>query len=125
MEQVADWLEKLGLGQYAQRFAENDIDFALVVNARNSRAHTIPTISLVPMTVPSAASRCQFVPDTQNGADPSFQVPSDPPHPRSAAKARLMAATLAEHPRHDQGSRGRVLAFLRGFFRPLLRQEFL
>ena len=28
MQQVADWLEKLGLGQYAQRFAENDIDFS-------------------------------------------------------------------------------------------------
>jgi hypothetical protein len=26
MLQVSDWLEKLGLGQYAQRFAENDID---------------------------------------------------------------------------------------------------
>jgi SAM domain (Sterile alpha motif) len=26
MQQVADWLEKLGLGQYAQRFAENGID---------------------------------------------------------------------------------------------------
>jgi SAM domain (Sterile alpha motif) len=26
MQQVADWLEKIGLGQYAQRFAENDID---------------------------------------------------------------------------------------------------
>src|SRR6516164_2289114 len=28
MQQVADWLQKLGLGQYAQRFAENDISFA-------------------------------------------------------------------------------------------------
>ena len=26
MQQVADWLQKLGLGQYAQRFAENDIE---------------------------------------------------------------------------------------------------
>jgi hypothetical protein len=26
MQQIADWLEKLNLGQYAQRFAENDID---------------------------------------------------------------------------------------------------
>jgi hypothetical protein len=25
MQQIADWLQKLGLGQYAQRFAENDI----------------------------------------------------------------------------------------------------
>ena len=30
MQQVADWLEKLGLGQYAQRFAENDIDFDIL-----------------------------------------------------------------------------------------------
>ena len=30
MQQVADWLEKLGLGQYAQRFAENDINFSIL-----------------------------------------------------------------------------------------------
>ena len=29
-QQVADWLEKLGLGQYAQRFAENDIGFSVL-----------------------------------------------------------------------------------------------
>ena len=27
MQHVADWLEKLGLGQYTQRFAENDLTF--------------------------------------------------------------------------------------------------
>jgi class 3 adenylate cyclase len=30
MQQVANWLEKLGLGQYAQRFAEHDIDFSVL-----------------------------------------------------------------------------------------------
>ena len=30
MQQVAEWLEKLGLGQYAQRFAENDISFSVL-----------------------------------------------------------------------------------------------
>jgi hypothetical protein len=30
MQQVADWLEKLGLGQYAQRFAESDITFGIL-----------------------------------------------------------------------------------------------
>jgi predicted ATPase/class 3 adenylate cyclase len=30
MQQVADWLEKIGLGQYAQRFAENDIDLSVL-----------------------------------------------------------------------------------------------
>jgi class 3 adenylate cyclase/predicted ATPase len=30
MQQIADWLESLGLGQYAQRFAENNIDFEIL-----------------------------------------------------------------------------------------------
>jgi class 3 adenylate cyclase len=30
MQQIADWLEKLGLSEYAQRFAENRIDFSVL-----------------------------------------------------------------------------------------------
>jgi SAM domain (Sterile alpha motif) len=30
MQQIADWLQRLGLGQYAERFAENDISFAIL-----------------------------------------------------------------------------------------------
>jgi hypothetical protein len=30
MHQIADWLEKLGMSEYAQRFAENDIDFEVL-----------------------------------------------------------------------------------------------
>ena len=30
MQQIADWLGKLGLGQYAQRFAENEIDISVL-----------------------------------------------------------------------------------------------
>ena len=30
MQQIADWLQKLGLGQYAQRFAENEIDVSIL-----------------------------------------------------------------------------------------------
>jgi hypothetical protein len=30
MQQVADWLAKLGLGQYARQFAENDINFGIL-----------------------------------------------------------------------------------------------
>src|SRR5215468_2789358 len=30
MQQIADWLQKLGLWQYAQRFAENDITFSIL-----------------------------------------------------------------------------------------------
>ena len=30
MQQIADWLGKLGLSEYAQRFVENDIDFTIL-----------------------------------------------------------------------------------------------
>ena len=28
MQEIADWLEKLGMSEYAQRFAENGIDIS-------------------------------------------------------------------------------------------------
>jgi hypothetical protein len=30
MQQIADWLKKLGMSEYAERFAENDIDMAVL-----------------------------------------------------------------------------------------------
>src|SRR6516165_7439094 len=30
MQQVTDWLEKLGMSEYGQRFADNDIDFSIL-----------------------------------------------------------------------------------------------
>jgi class 3 adenylate cyclase len=46
MQQVADWLEKLGLGQYARRFAENDIDFALFTKLTDADLKELGVISL-------------------------------------------------------------------------------
>ena len=30
MQQIADWLKKLGMSEYAKRFAENDIEFDIL-----------------------------------------------------------------------------------------------
>ena len=30
MQEIADWLEKLGMSEYAERFAENDIDASVL-----------------------------------------------------------------------------------------------
>ena len=46
MQQTADWLERLGLGQYAQRFAENDIDFALFTKLTDADLKELGVISL-------------------------------------------------------------------------------
>jgi hypothetical protein len=46
MQQVADWLEKLGLGQYAQRFAENDISFVILPDLADEDLEKIGVASL-------------------------------------------------------------------------------
>jgi SAM (Sterile alpha motif) domain-containing protein len=46
MQQVADWLEKLGLGQYAHRFAENDIDFAVLAKLNDADLKELGVTSL-------------------------------------------------------------------------------
>src|SRR6516225_5272928 len=46
MQQIAEWLEKLGLGQYAQRFAENDIDFEILSDLTDQDLEKIGVTSL-------------------------------------------------------------------------------
>jgi hypothetical protein len=46
MQQIADWLEKLGLGQYAQRFAENDINFSILSDLTDQDLKEIGVSSL-------------------------------------------------------------------------------
>src|SRR4029078_7826178 len=46
MQQVADWLENLGLGQSANRFAENDIDFAVLAKLTDADLKELGVTSL-------------------------------------------------------------------------------
>jgi class 3 adenylate cyclase len=46
MEQIANWLQKLGLGQYAQRFAENDITFDILPDLSDQDFEKIGVASL-------------------------------------------------------------------------------
>ena len=46
MQQIADWLQKLGLGQYAERFAENDIDFAILPDLTDQDLKELGVVSL-------------------------------------------------------------------------------
>ena len=46
MPQIADWLEKLGMSEYAQRFAENDIDFTILADLTDQDLEKIGIASL-------------------------------------------------------------------------------
>jgi class 3 adenylate cyclase len=46
MQQIADWLDKLGMSEYAQRFAENDIDFTILSDLTDHDLEKIGVASL-------------------------------------------------------------------------------
>jgi hypothetical protein len=46
MQQIADWLQKLGMSEYTQRFAENDIDFAILRDLSDQDLEKIGVASL-------------------------------------------------------------------------------
>jgi hypothetical protein len=46
MQQVADWLEKLGLGQYAQRFAENEITVSILPDLTDADLKELGVLAL-------------------------------------------------------------------------------
>jgi class 3 adenylate cyclase len=77
MQQIADWLEKLNLGQYAQRFAENDIDVSVLPHLTDAdlekigvslghRRKMLAAIAELPGASPSKH-------ETVRGTEPKFQ----------------------------------------------------
>ena len=46
MQQIAAWLEKLGMSEYAERFAENDIDFSILPELTDQDLEKIGVASL-------------------------------------------------------------------------------
>jgi class 3 adenylate cyclase/predicted ATPase len=46
MQQVSDWLEKLGMAEYARRFADNDIDFTILGDLTDQDLEKIGVASL-------------------------------------------------------------------------------
>src|SRR5215831_5570917 len=46
MQQIAEWLEKLGMSEYGQRFAENRIDFSILPDLTDQHLKDLVGIAL-------------------------------------------------------------------------------
>jgi SAM domain (Sterile alpha motif)/Adenylate and Guanylate cyclase catalytic domain len=77
MQQIADWLEKLGLAQYAQRFAENDIDLTILSDLTDQDLENIGVASLGHRRKLLRAFAC--LNDTSAVASPTQLAVSVPP----------------------------------------------
>src|SRR5215831_9574511 len=97
MKQIADWLEKLGMSEYAQRFAENRIDFSVlreltdqdlkelgvVLGDRRKMLPAIADIDGIENSAPGAPAKATAAPRRTPVA--SEPIPTATPPPISAA----------------------------------------
>jgi class 3 adenylate cyclase len=91
MQQIADWLEKLNLGQYAQRFAENDIDFSVLRHLTDADLEKIGVSLGHRRKILAAITE---VP----GASPSKHEPTEglEPKPRETAERRQVTVMFSD-----------------------------
>ena len=79
MPQIADWLQRLGLGQYTQRFVENDINFSILPDLTDQ--------DLKELGVASLGHRRQLLRATaqlSGGENSAKETAAEPPTPLTA-----------------------------------------
>src|ERR1700742_1446354 len=95
MQQIADWLEKLGMSEYAQRFAENRVDFSVlreltdqdlkdlgvVLGDRRKMLRAIADIDGIEKTAPAARARKMAAPRRTLLAPEPIVTAAPPPIP--------------------------------------------
>jgi hypothetical protein len=106
MQQVADWLQKLGLGQYAQRFAENDIDASVLPHLTD---HSLKELGV------SLGHRLKILAAVQELGGPTSAPPQPPTptetKPQDTAERRQVTVMFSDRAqswnRHDNQRDGR------------------
>jgi class 3 adenylate cyclase/predicted ATPase len=94
MQHVADWLQKLGLGKYAQSFAENDISFSILPELTDQ--------DLKELGVASLGHRRQLlraIAELTAGEPPSSKPIAEliePPAPRDTAERRQVTVMFSD-----------------------------
>jgi SAM domain (Sterile alpha motif) len=99
MQQVADWLEKLGLGQYAERFAENDISFSVLPDLTDqdlkeigvSLGHRRQLLREI-ANLDKTATASPFVPLTA----PPIAAPTVAPHAQATGERRHVTVMFCD-----------------------------
>jgi class 3 adenylate cyclase/predicted ATPase len=92
MQQVAEWLQKLGLGQYGQRFAENDISFSILPDLTDQDLKELGVASLGHRRQLLRAIR-ELKDDEPTASKPSVASPLEP---RDNAERRQVTVMFSD-----------------------------
>ena len=100
MQQVSDWLEKLGLSEYAQRFAENRIDFSVLPELTDQDLEKIGVVLgdlMLPRQCQLNVAACASC-SGKNGSLKGNSGPSNSPKLFTRDEVRRIAANIAKLP---------------------------
>ncbi len=86
MQQIADWLEKLGMSEYAQRFAENGISVAALPHLTDQDLKDIGVLLGHRRILLAAIGELAVLP--RRRPNPPSKPSRSPKTPPSAAKSR-------------------------------------
>ena len=89
MQQIADWLEKLGMSEYAERFAENRIDFSVLPELTDQHLKDLGIALGDRLKMLRAISALE-------AASPTAPVTSTAPVPRDAAERRQVTVMFSD-----------------------------
>ena len=74
MQEIAEWLEELGMSEYAQRFAENRIDFSVLPDLTDQDLKDIGVVLGDRRKILRAIARLDAVPERSSEAPSSLAV---------------------------------------------------
>ncbi len=92
MQQIADWLERLGMSEYAERFAENDIDFAILSDMTD---HDFEKIGVASLGHRRELLRAIAVLNDGDKGTPKPAV-TPPPQPQDTAERRQVTVMFSD-----------------------------
>jgi SAM domain (Sterile alpha motif) len=90
MQQIADWLEKLGMSEYAERFAENRIDFSVLPDLTDQHIKDLGV---------ALGDRLKMLRAIRELADAIPALPQPPPpesKPQDAAERRQVTVMFSD-----------------------------
>src|SRR6516162_5074991 len=87
MQRIADWLEKLGMSEYAQRFAENRIDFSVLPE--------LTDLHLTNLGLP-LGDRLKLLRAIRELSDPVSAPPQPKPRPQEIAERRQVTVMFSD-----------------------------
>jgi hypothetical protein len=106
MQQIADWLEKLGMSEYAQRFAENRIDFSVLSDLTDQDLEKIGVV------LGDRRKMLRAIGELTGASVPARQSSATKPIPQDTAERRQLTVGLS--PRIAPGATGQPCPDTRG-----------